>query len=335
MASDLLTAKAETGAAPLMGLSYTARLQQVQPQNIKPGYYRSRCYNGILKSIYHHTHKLDPRQWENSLESAREAEKFSGKLSERSVRKIKNLVNTWNDNVYNYNLDMQRRGLRKRKRMVMITLTLSEDTDQPDNEIKRRMLNTFLTNTRRQYPGFLYLWRAERQKNGRLHFHIITDKYIPKKFVAKTWNDAQESFFQREWINKDAREAAWPSTKVEAIRDLTDGLMYLVKYVSKEDNGGLIYGRIWSASRELTELKPIEIISRAQCLRGMSNVNGVTYIQPPGEQYYLFVILPKEFDRGYIMTQYADVLVTKPDKMLAIYRNALQEVKNNPYRGIG
>lgn len=335
MYRDEYTEKGTIDAGSPMGLSYASRLQPIDSANIKAGYYRTRCYNGILKAAYYTTKRLDPETWENSLESAREAEKFAGRISERSIRKIKNIVNTWNDNLYNYNLDMQRRGLRKRKRMVMITLTLSEDTDAHDNVVKRELLNTFLTMCRKQYPGFLYLWRAERQKNGRLHFHIITDKYIPKQFVTNTWNNIQETFFQQYWKDKEVRNLRWPSTKVEAVRDLTNGLMYLVKYVSKEDNGGYISGRTWSASRELTELKPIEIVARAQCIRGMQQIKGTHYIQSEENKYFMFIVIPKEFDRGRFMALYGDLMVNKPDKMLAIYKNALQEVKRNPYRGIG
>jgi len=320
---------------PLMGLSYVPRLQQAKLTDIRSGYYQVRTYNGILKGVYHRFNKLDQRVWENNLAAAREAEKFNGTLSRKSISKIKNVVNTWNDNLYLYNLDMERKGLRKRKRMVMITLTLSVDFALPDNEIKRRLLNNFLTRCRRQYPGFMYLWRAERQKNGRLHFHIITDKYIPKKFVTNVWNDLQEQLTGQPWKNKEARNEAWPSTKVEALRDITDGLSYIVKYVTKEDNGGLIYGRLWSCSRELMDLKPLQMIVRSQAIQAMHN-RGIEMIKRMDQEtYFMYIITPKAYTRAEFIKQYYDVLADKPEDILAIYTAKIKEIKNNPYRGIG
>ena len=324
----------QSEAASLMRLSYVSRLQTAKLQDIRAGYYQIRTYNGILKGAYHRFNKLDPEVWENNLINAREAEKFNGRLSARSVSKIKNVVNTWNDNLYVYNLDMERRGLRKRKRMVMITLTLSTDVDLPDNEIKRLYLNSFLTRVRKQYPGFLYLWRAERQKNGRLHFHIITDKYIPKKFVRSAWNSIQETHTGQPWEDKEQRELAWPSTQVEALRDITNGLTYIVKYVTKEDNGGIIQGRLWSCSRELMELKPIQMMVRSQAIMAMINKGIEVIKRGDQETYFMYIITPKEYTRAEFIKQYYDVLDCKPAKMLELYNKAISEVKANPYKGI-
>ncbi|GAH42212.1 unnamed protein product, partial [marine sediment metagenome] len=38
-----------------------------------------------------------------------------------------------------------------------------------------------------------YLWKAEKQKNGRIHFHIITDKFIPWNELRNVWNKHQQT----------------------------------------------------------------------------------------------------------------------------------------------
>lgn len=49
-----------------------------------------------------------------------------------------------------------------------------------------------------------YLWRAEPQKNGNIHFHVVLDQWIDKDEARKRWNEAVEeltgavSMYQRE-----------------------------------------------------------------------------------------------------------------------------------------
>jgi hypothetical protein len=57
-----------------------------------------------------------------------------------------------------------------------------------DDLIKRNCLNQFLTELREKHNLKLYIWRAEAQKNGNLHFHIVTDIAIHYKTVRDIWN---------------------------------------------------------------------------------------------------------------------------------------------------
>lgn len=69
-----------------------------------------------------------------------------------------------------------------KKKMSFITVTFPGQTD--DNEIYR-IFNLFLTKLRKYENLLSYLWVAERQKNGTIHYHILTtdDVYV------KEWNN--------------------------------------------------------------------------------------------------------------------------------------------------
>jgi len=73
-----------------------------------------------------------------------------------------------------------------------ITLTLSSKQIHSDQVIKQELLNQFLIETIRRYKIEKYVWRAEKQKNGNIHFHIIMDKYIPWNELRNTWNRIQQ-----------------------------------------------------------------------------------------------------------------------------------------------
>lgn len=75
-----------------------------------------------------------------------------------------------------------------RTKPVFITLTLPSRQKHSDYFLKRVMLEQFLSEVRRYFGVKLYIWKAETQKNGNLHFHIIADKFCPWLLIRKMWN---------------------------------------------------------------------------------------------------------------------------------------------------
>lgn len=69
-----------------------------------------------------------------------------------------------------------------------ITLTLPTLQFHTDATIKSQALNQFLTEVRQHFEVRNYVWRAECQGNGNIHFHICTDTYIPWFVVRRIWN---------------------------------------------------------------------------------------------------------------------------------------------------
>ena len=57
-----------------------------------------------------------------------------------------------------------------------------------DKEIKEICLNQFFVELRNRWKCRLYLWKAETQENGNIHFHIIFDKYIYQADLRDVWN---------------------------------------------------------------------------------------------------------------------------------------------------
>lgn len=89
-----------------------------------------------------------------------------------------------------------------------------------DDVIKKYCLNQFLTELRQQYGMKLYIWRAEAQKNGNIHFHIITDIGIHYQVIRRIWNRILDKFgyvegFRAEHINLtlDQYRAKYPVLK--------------------------------------------------------------------------------------------------------------------------
>lgn len=73
-------------------------------------------------------------------------------------------------------------------RVNFITLTLPSKQKHPDNYIKSEMLNDFLEWMRYNFKVKSYIWKAEAQKNGNIHFHITTNVFIEWKLIRDKWN---------------------------------------------------------------------------------------------------------------------------------------------------
>jgi len=89
-------------------------------------------------------------------------------------------------------LPNSRNSKKRTFKLNFITLDLSSDQVHSDQVIKRELLHQFLVEMRKKWHVTLYLWKAEKQKNGRIHFHIITDKFIPWNELRNVWNRIQQ-----------------------------------------------------------------------------------------------------------------------------------------------
>lgn len=69
-----------------------------------------------------------------------------------------------------------------------ITLTLPSKQRTCTKEVTNNLLNNFLTEIRQRTKMTNYVWRLEFQKNGNVHYHLVTDTYLDFFLVQKIWN---------------------------------------------------------------------------------------------------------------------------------------------------
>lgn len=127
----------------------------------------------------------------------------NGFLSEKATSNIKKAVK------YCFWLSgSMRQGNRKIKakpygKLSLLTLTLSSKQFHPDNYIKSKMLNQFLVEIRQYNNKLFYVWRAEKQKNGNIHFHILVNIFIPLHLILRVWNRIQKKHgYLQDYKNK-------------------------------------------------------------------------------------------------------------------------------------
>jgi hypothetical protein len=187
--------------------------------------------------------------------------KATGKISVNTKRKmgraLEYLLFFANDKM----IPSKTHGKHYHFKLAFITLTLPSKQAHADQEIKSRCLDSFLTEIRKGYAVKNYVWRAENQKNGNIHFHIILDRFIPHWHIRSRWNRIIDrlgyvSEFQKKHGHDDPN-----STDVHSLKHVVNALAYLMKYASKDEQNGEIKGRAWGCSESLSNLKGgIEIV---------------------------------------------------------------------------
>lgn len=176
----------------------------------------------------------------------------NGKISKSARRNLLDCV-SWFSAI---SVNQGRKGNIKGFRLGLLTLTLPSSQVHTDIVIKEA-LNRFFEYMRDNYKLKNYMWRAERQKNGNIHFHIVWNIYVDKIDVSRYWNAALEPLGYIDAYEKKHGKRNPPSTKIEAVHKAKNLALYLAKYLCKETAPDLkpIEGRQWFLSQALSKLK--------------------------------------------------------------------------------
>jgi len=170
---------------------------------------------------------------------------FPGKLSLNASRKLKTALR-WMVAAATPKMVFE----KKHKGMVpwkinLGTLTFKENM-QDDNRA-RRILSSWLEVAKYRWGVNSYVWKAEPQHRGAIHFHFSTDVYIPHAELRYTWNRA---------LHKDGLGTMKSnSTDVHAVVNVGNLEAYLSEYMlNDEKHAGRrdITGRLWGCSQNLT-----------------------------------------------------------------------------------
>jgi len=134
-----------------------------------------------------------------------------------------------------------------------ITLTIySTDRNITGKEAHKQCLEPFLQWMRRVQKVKLYIWKAELQKRGQIHYHITTNKYIDKDDIRNKWNQLQRDAGYLDTFYKKYGRWNAPSTHVKKVRHVRDMASYLTKEIAKTmQNGTSIGGKVWDCSMNL------------------------------------------------------------------------------------
>lgn len=205
-----------------------------------------------------------------------------------------------------------------RFRVNFVTLTLSDPaTELSDRDIKSKLLDPWLKRMRYRHHLNSYIWKAERQQNGALHFHLITDTWLPWVSVRDNWNDLQRKHGLLESYRSKFNRDTPNSTDVHAVHRENEARKYIAKYLAKKaTDESTISGRLWDASVNLKSAKcpsaPIDN-QAADMLDRYCRANPDAQIS---KQYLTWITMPDREKRGNL-----------PPGLLAEYKAMLLKIR--------
>lgn len=140
-------------------------------------------------------------------------------------------------------------------RINFITLTLPRQGFKDDRQIKR-LLNLWFKWAIYNYGMTNYVWKAEVQQRGDLHFHIISDCYIHHSNIRFAWNRILRNH-NLLGGHENPNSIDVHAVIDERIKNLT---AYAIDYMQKKekDEAGeqrrVIKGRLWGCSSKLSKV---------------------------------------------------------------------------------
>lgn len=197
-------------------------------------------------------------------------ERDTNLLSINAARKLRKAIN-WmaylagEKSIFVKSLDKQIKF-----RLSFITLTLPSTQIHSDQEIKSACLVPFLQWLRDSKKVRKYIWKAEIQKNGNIHFHITLDKFVHYAEARRQWNKNIDKLGYVKRYTLATGRLTPPSTEVKSVKKVKNIAAYLTAYLTKtktsigkkasaDYNHRIIGGRLWGVSSYLSKIKSLTI----------------------------------------------------------------------------
>lgn len=119
-------------------------------------------------------------------------------------------------------------------KLSFVTLTISSSRIYKHSFCRDNLLQPFLRWLRRTAGANAYVWKAELQERGQIHYHLITDVFVDYRVLRKKWNELQEKNgilddFKEKYGHSDPN-----STDIHAVWKDSQVKNYLKKYFWKD-----------------------------------------------------------------------------------------------------
>jgi len=136
-----------------------------------------------------------------------------------------------------------------------MTLTIPEDCKLDDETIHYKIFKPFIRVLRDKFNLAEYLWKAETQENGNLHYHLTINVWVHWFVINREWN---KQLLKQGYIFKSVNHER-ASTEIHSTKNVKNMAAYLCGYVAKKD--------------EWKKKTPKEIIDRAEALKEKNEID--------------------------------------------------------------
>jgi hypothetical protein len=221
---------------------------------------------------------IDPRTNKPPLRNKHTLKSFSKRnetTSKQSISRLKQAVN------WMILFSEKKRVYSKKEnknfsfRIAFVTLTLSAAQMHSDTEIKEHLLQPFLYWLNRYYKAS-YIWKAETQLNGNIHFHLTIDTFVHWKSIRAKWNQLLAKHNYCKVYQDGTNDKGNAATEIKAAKNENQICKYLADYIGKKNT----YNPAKYQKKKLSQLPKI--------CNQFSILNLCPQVQP--QEHYLRII---------------------------------------------
>lgn len=228
---------------------------------------------------------------ENVTGQNKQGRQYNGYMSPDTRRKVNKMLDTWLTGLELVRLQSGKGTWYRSRQITFVTLTLPARQVHNDKEIRRNCLNSFIQWLKRKQSVVTYFWRAEPQKNGNIHFHLLIDRPIHWRRIRDNWNQCVEKLsyitrFEEKHGHRDPN-----STDIKGLQKVQNTKAYITKYVTKTEAGRALEGRIWGCSDNLREIEAYEEPMNYDAYEVFEYLQGVKGSKELSGDFYLHLIV--------------------------------------------
>lgn len=212
---------------------------------------------------------------EKAAEKLKESKTYSGMVTNCSRKRLTKAIEFMITAAPEKKILMDN-GSYLKFRINFITLTISCTSKMvKGKEAHKQLLEPFLLWLKRKHGCKMYLWKAELQERGQLHYHLMTDCYVPWRWIRDKWNALQKEngYLEDYYYGYDEESGQQRysydanSTDVHSIYKEKDLVGYvkkeIFKYIKKIgselgkdiQNKQTIEGKIWDCSLNIKQAR--------------------------------------------------------------------------------
>jgi len=155
---------------------------------------------------------------------------------------------------------------KKKVKYLVSAATLTFADNMQDDNKARQILSKWLEMASYRWDAKQWVWKAEAQERGAIHFHLVFNVYIPYAELNFTWN--------RALTKAGLKLTSKNGTDIHAVLNCKSLEGYLVDYLTNKEKSKdrrKIKGRLWGCSRDLAQAGKRYMLLDADELVSLSN----------------------------------------------------------------
>ena len=152
---------------------------------------------------------------------------YSGETNKSNQKRIRKALDTLLQSTKTHRIYNPILKVSHSFRLAFITLTISSKVIIDHKRAYSNLLRPFLQWLQVTKGNNFYIWKAELQKRGQIHYHITVNTFIEMSEIRSKWNYLQ----RKNGIIKENYNP--PSTEIKAVKNIRNIEHYLAKYISK------------------------------------------------------------------------------------------------------